>query len=150
MRTVNTVVLLGNITKDAELKITSNGKEFATFTIATNREVPSKNIGDTISLSEFHSIVAWGNLAKVAKTFCLKGKLVYLEGYLKTRSWEAEAGKKMYRTEIIATNIIALPSSSHCDTSEHSFSPADLIQTEVPDEESFFSAQEDDFYSSKS
>ncbi len=135
MRTVNSVTLLGNVVKDAELKMTLNGKEFSTFTLATNRDLPKGSL--TPSISEFHGIVAWGPLARIASTFCTKGKLVYLEGYLKTRSWEVEGGKKLYRTEIIATNIIALSPEGVPHHEELAVAPGD---------DEFFSASEDDFF----
>lgn len=142
MRTVNSVILLGNIVKDPELKVTLSGKEFSTFTLATNKEV-MKSPGQFSSVSEFHSVVAWGNLARIASSFCGKGKLVYVEGYLKTRTWEGEAGKKMYRTEIIATNIISLSS----DTSVPPPSPSVLSSPLAgEDDESFFNASEEDFF----
>lgn len=136
MRTVNSVILLGNVVKDPELKMTMSGKEFATFILATNRELPKGSL--QTSSSEFHSIVAWGPLARIASSFCVKGKLVYLEGYLKTRSWEGDGGKKLYRTEVITTNIIALSAAD--ERASHS------EIAELKPENDFFSATEDDFF----
>jgi single-strand DNA-binding protein len=110
MRTVNTVTLLGNVAREPMARNTTGGKVFSTFVIATNREWGA---GEEIkSIPEFHNIVAWGKLSEIAEKFCTKGRLVYIEGYLKTRSWDHDSGAKIFRTEIVATNIIALNRST--------------------------------------
>jgi single-strand DNA-binding protein len=107
MRSVNKVILIGNLTRDPELKNTPNGQPIVTFGIATNREwVTSEK--EKKSLAEFHNIVAWGKLAEICNQFLKKGKLVYIEGYLKTRSWDNENGTKSFRTEIVANDMIIL------------------------------------------
>lgn len=106
MRTVNTVILLGNIAREPVIRNTNVGKAFSTFVIATNREWGTGE--ETRSIPEFHNIIAWGKLSDIADKFCNKGRLVYIEGYLKTRSWDHESGAKIFRTEVVATNIIAL------------------------------------------
>lgn len=136
MRTVNTVTLLGNVVRPPERRITAGGKSFVTFMMATQREV--QKYGDKVSESEFHNVVAWGGLAGIAGNFCKKGSLIYVEGSLKTRSWNHESGSKMFKTEIIANNIISLksPRSREHDTD---------ISQKIPDEE-FFTATHDDFF----
>lgn len=144
MRTVNTVTLLGNIARSPEMKVTMAGKEFATFVIATHRE--SMRDGEKITIPEFHNLVAWGNLAHIAKNFCKKGRLVYIEGHLKTRSWDHESGVRVFRTEVITTNIIALSSEE-----AEKYSSEELINTKeeplLENSDDFFSATEDDFFS---
>jgi single-strand DNA-binding protein len=107
MKSVNKVILLGNAARDAELKSTSTGQSVCTFAIATNR-VWKDAQGEKQSLAEFHSIVCWGGLAEFCALHIRKGKPAYVEGYLKTRSWENPEGQKTYRTEIVAENVILL------------------------------------------
>lgn len=140
MRTVNTVTLLGNIARPPEMKTTIAGKEFATFVIATHRE--SVKDGQKITIPEFHNLVAWGNLAHIAKSFCMKGRLVYIEGHLKTRSWDHESGQRIFKTEVITTNIIALSSEEANEYKEKASSETPLEE----DSDDFFSATKDDFF----
>ncbi|OGJ42397.1 hypothetical protein A3B60_00125 [Candidatus Peregrinibacteria bacterium RIFCSPLOWO2_01_FULL_39_12] len=107
MRSVNKVIIIGNLTRDPELKQTQNGQSVATFGIATNREWMTSNKERKTS-AEFHEVVAWAHLAEICHKYLRKGKLVYLEGYLKTRSWEAETGDKKFRTEIVLQDMIML------------------------------------------
>ncbi|MFA7310205.1 MAG: single-stranded DNA-binding protein [Candidatus Paceibacterota bacterium] len=116
MRSVNKVTLIGNVTRDAEVKITPNGQSIATFGLATNRIWKEQN-GEKKSLPEFHNIVAWGQLAEFCGQNVRSGKPLYVEGYLKTRSWEAPDGQnKFFRTEIVIENLIFLsPKEEHTD-----------------------------------
>ena len=107
MRSVNKVILIGNLTRDPELKETGNGQVICTFSLATNREWVNRE-NDQKSLAEFHNIAAWGRLAKICHTYLKKGKLVYLEGYLKTRKWELDNGTKIHRTEVVIYDMIML------------------------------------------
>lgn len=112
MRSINKVILIGNITRDPELKQTQNGQAVATFGIATNREWMTSR-GERKKSAEFHEVVAWAKLAELCQNYLRKGKLVYLEGYLKTRSWETETGEKRFRTEIVLHDIIMLDKRAH-------------------------------------
>lgn len=107
MRSVNKVILVGNLTRDPELKQTANGQSIVTFGLATNREWVT-NDKEKKSLAEYHNIAAWGTLAEICGQYLKKGKLVYVEGYLKTRSWDSPEGVKIFRTEIVATDMIML------------------------------------------
>lgn len=107
MKSVNRVTLLGNVTRDPELKATAAGQSVCTFGIATNR-VWKDGQGQKQSLAEFHNIVVWGALAEFCHQHVRKGKPLYVEGYLKTRSWENDAGAKNFRTEIVAENVVLL------------------------------------------
>lgn len=107
MRSVNKVILLGNITRDPSLRQTPSGQLVATFGIATNRQWMTKG-NDKHSSTEFHEIVAWSKLADLADRHLRKGKLIYVEGYLSTRSWETPQGTKKFKTEIVAQDIIIL------------------------------------------
>jgi len=106
MRSVNKVILVGNLTRDPELKQVTNGQSIVTFGLATNREWVVGN--EKKSLAEYHNIAAWGTLAEICGKYLKKGKLVYVEGYLKTRSWDSPEGVKIFRTEIVATDMIML------------------------------------------
>lgn len=107
MRSVNKVMLIGNLTRDPELKQTTNGQSIVTFGMATNREWVTKG-EDKKSLAEYHNIAAWGRLAEICSQYLKKGKFVYIEGYLKTRSWDSPEGVKIFKTEIVATDMIML------------------------------------------
>ncbi len=107
MRSVNKVILVGNLTRDPELRQTAGGQSIVTFGMATNREWLSGD-HEKKSLSEYHNIAAWGTLAEICDKYLKKGKLVYIEGYLKTRSWESPEGAKIFKTEIVATDMIML------------------------------------------
>ncbi len=118
MKTVNKVILLGNVTRDPELKATTNGQSVATFGLATNR-VWRDQTGQKQSLPEYHNLVVWGGLAEFCNQYVKKGKPLYVEGYLKTRSWEGTEGTKVFRTEIVVDDIVLLgarpASEEHAD-----------------------------------
>ena len=107
MKSVNRATLLGNVTRDPELKALATGQSVCTFGLATNRTWKDAK-GAKQSLPEFHNLVAWGGLAEFIAKNVKKGKPLYVEGYLKTRSWEAATGAKMFRTEIVLENMVLL------------------------------------------
>jgi len=137
MKSVNKVILLGNVTRDPELKATSTGQSVATFGLATNR-VWKDHAGEKQSLAEYHNLVAWGGLAEFCATSVRKGKPLYVEGYLKTRSWDGPEGSKIFRTEIVIENLVLLgprdgigEHTDHQPAGMHEDHPADHI-AEVP------------------
>ncbi len=107
MRTINKVILIGNITKDPFVKTTTGDKKVATFTVATNRYYKGSN-GEPLSEAEYTNCVCWGPLAERAEQFLTKGKLVYIEGHLKTRVLDKEDGSKIYKTEVVVGQLIFL------------------------------------------
>ena len=108
MNSLNKAQIIGNITKDPELRQTQSGQQVCTFSIATNYSWKDSN-GNKQEEAEFHNIVAWGKLAEICSQYLRKGQKVFVEGRLKTQSWEdKESGKKMYRTEIICKDMIML------------------------------------------
>jgi len=107
MKSVNKVTLLGNVTRDPELKNTTNGQSVCTFGLATNR-VWRDGMGDKQSLPEYHNLVSWGGLAEFCAENIKKSKPLYIEGYLKTRSWDSPEGTKIFRTEVVLENIVLL------------------------------------------
>src|SRR3990167_1172827 len=100
MRSINKVIIIGNLTRDPEMRQTPNGQNVTTFGVATNREWMTQN-GDKKNSAEFHECVAWAHLAEICSQLLRKGNLVYIEGYLKTRNWETEEGVKKFKTEIV-------------------------------------------------
>jgi len=102
---LNKVFLLGNLTRDPELKNLPSGQQVCSFGIATNKTWTDKQTGEKKQKAEFHNIVAWRNLATIASQYLKKGGLVFVEGHLTTRSWDDASGNKKYRTEVIADNI---------------------------------------------
>lgn len=107
MRTVNKVILMGNLTRDPELKQTQSGQPIVTFGIATNRQWITRD-GRKESSAEFHEVVAWARVAEICYQYLKKGKLVYIEGYLKTRKWNTEDGQVRYKTEVVVQDMIML------------------------------------------
>lgn len=107
MKTINKVILIGNITKDPFVKVTANGKKVVLFTVATNHSFKNAS-GEVLSESEYTSCVAWGVIAERAEQFLTKGKLVYIEGHLKTRSLDRDDGSKYFKTEVVASELIFL------------------------------------------
>src|SRR5258706_13343254 len=102
---VNKVILIGRLGKDPEIKSIPSGQTVAKFTIATDERFTDRN-GEKQERTEWHNIVAWAKLAEICGQFLRKGKLVYIEGRIRTDSWEdKETKQKRYRTEIIAENM---------------------------------------------
>ncbi len=114
MRSINKVIIIGNVTRDPEIKQTVSGQPIATFGIATNRDWMTRN-GEHHTSSEFHEVVAWSKLADICSKYIRKGKLVYIEGYLKTRSWDTPEGVKKFRTEIVVNDLIMLDKRTNGD-----------------------------------
>lgn len=107
MRSVNKVILIGNLTREPEMKNTTGGQSIVTFGLATNRQWTTSS-GEKRSSAEFHECVAWAKLAEICQQRLHKGMLVYVEGYLKTRSWDMEDGTRRFRTEIVLQDMIIL------------------------------------------
>lgn len=105
---LNRSTILGNITRDPEARTTTSGQSVVSFGVATSRRWKDKATDELKEATEFHNCVAWAKLAQTVTTYCRKGSKVYVEGRLQTRSWEGPDGKKNYRTEIVADNVILL------------------------------------------
>ncbi len=104
---LNRAMLIGNLTRDPELRKTANGTSVASFTIATNR-VYTGSDGAKKEQADYHSLVAWGRLGEVCAQYLVKGKKIYVDGRLQTREWEGQDGQKRYRTEVVLENMIML------------------------------------------
>ncbi|MBI2052880.1 MAG: single-stranded DNA-binding protein [Candidatus Ryanbacteria bacterium] len=101
---LNKVFLIGNLTRDPELRTLPSGKPVVSFGVATNR-IWNDESGKRQQVPEFHNIVLFGKLAEIAKQYLSKGKMVFIEGRIQTRSWEGQDGSKKNRTEIIAERL---------------------------------------------
>jgi single-strand DNA-binding protein len=106
-RGVNKVILIGNLGSDPELRSTPGGSSVSTFTLATNESWNDKE-GTRQERTEWHRIVAWGKLAEICSQYLRKGKQVYIEGRLTTRSWEDKQGNQRKTTEIVAQTMMML------------------------------------------
>ena len=104
---LNKVQLIGNLTRDPELRQVPGGATVASFGLATNLSWTDQS-GQRQDKAEFHNIVAWRKLAEICGQYLKKGMKVYIEGRIQTRDWEGEDGTKRYRTEIVADNMIML------------------------------------------
>lgn len=104
---LNRATIIGNVTRDPELRQTSNGRAVCSFGVATNRNWTDQS-GARQEQTEFHNVVTWAKLAEICSQYLAKGRKVYIEGRLQTRDWEGQDGIKRYRTEIIAENMIIL------------------------------------------
>jgi single-strand DNA-binding protein len=107
MRGVNKVILVGNLGADPEVRYASSGAAVVNFRIATSENWTNKE-GGKETRTEWHRIVAFGKLAEICAEYLNKGKQVYVEGRLQSRSWEDKEGNKKWTTEIVANNVVML------------------------------------------
>jgi single-strand DNA-binding protein len=105
MASVNKVIIVGNLGADPEVKYTQNNTAVTNFRVATTDRWRDKNTNETQERTEWHRIVAWGRLGEICGQYLRKGKQVYIEGRLQTRSWEDQDGNKKYMTEIVAQTM---------------------------------------------
>ncbi len=104
---LNKVQIIGRLTRDPEVRTTPGGANVVSFSVATSFNWTDQQ-GQKKEQTEFHNVVAWRKLAEIIGQYLKKGSQVYIEGRLQTRSWEGQDGKKNYRTEIVAENMIML------------------------------------------
>lgn len=107
MYSLNKAMLIGNLTRDPEVRETPNGKRVAQFGVATNSQWKDKD-GAKQEKVEFHNVVLWAGLAEVAEKYLKKGSKVYVEGRIETRTWDDNDGVKRYKTEIVGEELIML------------------------------------------
>ena len=105
---VNKVILIGNVGKDPEVRYLENGSVVANFPIATSEVYKDKNTGKKIENTDWHDVVMWRGLAELAEKYVKKGHKIYIEGKLRTRSWQDQEGNNRYTTEVIADNLTML------------------------------------------
>lgn len=117
---LNKVMLIGNLGKDPEVKTFEGGNMLVRFPLATSETYTSRQSNEKVTTTEWHNIVLRRGLAEVAEKYLHKGDKVYIEGRIKTRSWEDQSGEKKYTTEINADNLTMLGSPSDSPAKEQS------------------------------
>lgn len=132
-KSLNKVQLIGNLTKDPELKFTPNGAAVCTIGIATNRSWTT-DTGEKKDEADFHRLVAWNKLAEICGQLLKKGRKVYVEGRLQTRNWQDKDGQTKYMTEIVLSDMILLDSRRDGEVSTDEFNvPENLDEGQVPE-----------------
>lgn len=121
-RSVNKVILIGNLGKDPELRYTSGGTAVATFSLATNEHWRDAD-GNPQEKTEWHNIVAWKKLAEICGEYLKKGSKMYLEGRLQYRTYDDKNGVKRYVTEIVMDQMLMLDTRASSQTSETAAPP---------------------------
>ncbi len=106
-RSLNKVMLIGNLTRDPEMRYTPQGAAVVTFGVATNRDWKTES-GEKKEDVEFHNVVAWNKLAEICSQLLKKGRKVYVEGRLSTRTWQAQDGAQKNRTEVVISDMVIL------------------------------------------
>ena len=123
---MNKVILIGRLGRDPEMKFTPGGESVCNFSLATSRSWNNANSGERQEVTEWHNIVAWRKLAEQCNEYLSKGRLVMIEGRLETRSWDdKDTGKKMYRTEVVADNMVMLDPKPNGETGDSDFEVAE-------------------------
>lgn len=119
MAGVNKVILVGNLGKDPEIRYLEGGTPVANFTLATSESYKDKS-GNRIDQTEWHNIVLWRGLAELAEKFLKKGSQIYLEGKIRSRSWDDKDGIKRFTTEIVGDNLTLLGAKKENSDSTYS------------------------------
>ena len=136
MRGVNKAILIGNLGRDPEVRYTASGQAVANFPLATT-EVSSSKDGNKQEYTEWHRIVAWGRWAEICGEYLTKGKSVYVEGSLRTRSWEDKEGNKRWTTEVVVRYMqILSPAGEKSETTSPDKSIEEFADNFKFDEES--------------
>lgn len=130
-KSLNKVQLIGNLGKDPEVRYTAAGQAVATFSIATNESWKDKE-GNLQEKTEWHNIVAWQRLAEICGEYLKKGRKVYIEGRLQTRTYEDKEGVKRYVTEIVAQDMILLDPRQGGAENGHASAPPPIAEPHEP------------------
>ena len=146
MAGVNKVILIGNLGKDPEVRHLENGTAVANFSMATSESYKDRSSGERKTITEWHNIVLWRGLAEIAEKYLKKGDQVYIEGKLKTRSWEDKDGNTRYTTEVVGDNMtmLGIRGSSTEKDSEVAEAAEAAEATSVANEEAISSDEETD------
>lgn len=126
MYALNRATIIGNITRDPELRYTPNGQAVTSFSVATNRRWKSPTSSEYQEATEYHDLVAWGKAAEFVSQYMKKGNKIYVDGRLQTRSWETPDGVKQRRTEIVVENFVPLTPKGSAGAGPDYDSMADL------------------------
>ncbi|MCW3788473.1 single-stranded DNA-binding protein [Plebeiibacterium sediminum] len=131
---VNKVILIGNVGKDPEIRYFENDRAVANFPLATTERGFTTSSGQQIpDRTEWHNVVVWGGLAKVVESYVKKGTQIFIEGKLRTRSWDDKDGNKRYTTEVYADNIQLLGRKSDNPGSN---GPSNTMEQQMPNHNS--------------
>ena len=141
---VNKVILVGNLGKDPEIRHLENGAAVANFSIATSENYKDRKTGEKVSQTEWHNIVAWRGLAEIAEKYLKKGHKVYIEGKLKTRTWQDQDGNNRYSTEVITDNLTMLGNANQNENKSNYTEPSNKLNTDKKPADKEFSAPEDE------
>ncbi len=133
-RSLNKVMLIGNLTRDPEMRYTPQGTAVCTFGVATNREWKTES-GEKKEDVEFHNVVAWNKLAEICAQLLKKGRKVFVEGRLSTRSWQAQDGSQKQRTEVVITDMIILDRKGDEAGGGEINIPEPMAESQLPAEE---------------
>ncbi len=136
MASINKVILIGNLGRDPEVKYTQSGTAVANLSVATN-EVWTDKAGQKQERTEWHRVVVWGKQAQIVAEHLSKGKQVFVEGSLQTRSWDDREGNKRYTTEVRAVRVLMLgrPEGSRLEPEAAASEAGPEMPTEMGDEE---------------
>lgn len=132
-RSLNRCQLIGNLTRDPELRYTPQGTAVCSFSIATNRQWRTES-GDTRDEAEFHRIVAWDKLAEICNNLLKKGKKVYVEGRIQTRKWQTQDGQPRTTTEIVISEMLLLDRIDGDQGSYEEASPSQDVDFDIPED----------------
>jgi len=143
---VNKVILIGNLGKDPEVRYLETGVAVANFPLATSETFLDKSSNEKRSVTEWHNIVVWRGLAEVAEKYLKKGQKVYIEGKLRTRSWNDKDNQTRYTTEIVAENMTMLGRMNEDDASKSNAPnyPKSIENNDIKPLDSSFTEQLDD------
>lgn len=133
MAGVNKVIIVGRLGSDPELKYTASSQAIARFSVATSEQWKDKASGQPQERTEWHRIVVWGKMAEICGQHLAKGRQVYVEGRLQTRSWEDQQGQKKYSTEIVANTVQFLGAAGEKPASQASKNSGEFNQDFGPE-----------------
>lgn len=125
MSGVNKVILVGRLGKDPEVRNLDNGATVANFSVATSESYKDRNTGEKKEITEWHNVVLWRGLAEVAQRYLHKGDMIYVEGKLRTRSWEKD-GITRYTTEVVGDNMTMLSTRSGSSSQPNEMSSSSI------------------------
>jgi single-strand DNA-binding protein len=129
VKCLNKVMVIGYVGRDPEMRYTPSGKPVTSFSVGATRSWTSSE-GERREETEWFNVVAWGNLAEICKQYLSKGRHVYVEGRLQTRSWDDQEGKKHFRAELVAREMIMLDSPREASGGDEA--TADVGEEEFP------------------
>lgn len=132
MASLNKVMLIGNIGSDPEMRFTPNGNPVTSFNMAVSRNFTTRE-GERRQETEWFTVVAWNRLAETCNQFLTKGRRAYVEGRLRTRTWEGQDGQKRFRNEVVASRVVFLDRQAAAPTGDEAAnSPEDVEVEDLP------------------